>query len=358
VRAEIATTDADGRNGRLSTADLPANLPVHMFERTWSEQWKVSLGLRHWLARHAGDYDIVHIHSVWSFATAAAARAAQRSGVPYVVRPAGVFSGWAMGQRRWKKQLAWHLYHRRHLASAAVIHATSDEEAMDVRGMGLTRPIAVIPNGVAFEERMLLPSENGRRKRVLFLSRIHPVKGLANLIDAWRRLNPGQDWELVIAGPDEGRHRRELEALASELGLMQSLRFVGPVSEREKWKWYCESDVFVLPSFAENFSVSVAEALSSGLPVITTTGTPWRELRARSCGWWIEPTADALADALGEAMQLSDEDRAGMGRRGADWVRSRFSWPAVAAELHLLYRWMIEGGTKPEFVQNQVKQTS
>jgi glycosyltransferase involved in cell wall biosynthesis len=169
-------------------------------------------------------------------------------------------------------------------------------------------------------------------------------------MEAWQHAAPGRDWELVIAGPDEGGHRRELEALARTLSIAHCVKFAGPVAEYEKWRWYQHADVFVLPSFTENFSVSVAEALASGLPVITTTGTPWRELRDQGCGWWIEPTANALADALRDAMQLSDDDRIRMGQRGSLWVRSRFSWPAVAEELRLFYHWVVHGGTKPGFV--------
>jgi len=349
LEAEIATTDADGSGGRITPADLP-ELPVHMFCRTWSEQWKFSLGLRDWLVRHTCEYDVIHIHAVWAHSTVVASKIARQRGVPFIVRPAGMFSRWSLDQRRWKKVLAWHVYHRRHVANADVIHVTANQEAKDIRAARLANPIAVVPNGVAMPDSLLIPPAESPRKRVLFLGRIHPKKGLSNLLHAWHRAEVKEDWELAIVGPDEGGHRGQLEALAQQLHLTDRVRFVGPVDADEKWGWYRSSDVFVLPSFAENFSVSVAEALAAGLPVITTTGTPWSELRERRCGWYVEPTADALAVALREAVGLTDSERFEMGRRGAVWARERFSWPAVASELQLLYLWLKNGGTAPSYV--------
>ncbi len=350
VQAEIATTDADGAHGRVAKEDLPA-LPIHMFRRTWSEQWKYSTGLRRWLVEHAREYDVVHIHAVWAHSTVVASKVTRKHGVPYVVRPAGMFSRWSLDQRQWKKRVAWHTYHRRHVARANVIHVTAEQEANDVRAMRLVNPIAVVPNGVAMPESRLLPENESSRKRVLFLGRIHPVKGLANFLRAWQHARLNGEWELVLVGPDENGHLAEVQALAAELQLADCVRFVGPVGAQEKWQWYQSARIFVLPSFTENFSVAVAEALAAGLPVITTTGTPWNELRERRCGWYVEPTVDALATALREAVGLSDSERIEMGQRGATWARERFSWPAVAQELQQLYSWLRNGGTAPSYVQ-------
>jgi glycosyltransferase involved in cell wall biosynthesis len=256
-----------------------------------------------------------------------------------------------MRQRKWKKWIAWELYHKRHVASSNVIHATSIQEADDIRAMHLRPPIAVIPNGVALPENACPEDRVGEKKRLLFLGRIHPVKGLANLLQAWYRIGPLPDWEMVLVGPDNGGHRRVLELLVKKLGIVDTVRFVGAVSECDKWQWYQNSDLFVLPSFSENFSVSVAEALASGLPVVTTTGTPWQEVRERSCGWWVEPSVEALSNALSQALALTDDERHVMGVNGSTWARSRFSWQTVAEELHSLYAWLAQGGTAPRTVR-------
>jgi glycosyltransferase involved in cell wall biosynthesis len=155
----------------------------------------------------------------------------------------------------------------------------------------------------------------------------------------------------VVAGPDEQGHRAEVEQRARARGIGADVTFTGPVDDDAKWDLYRASDLFVLPTFSENFGVVVAEALACGVPALTTTGAPWRELEAERCGWWVPPEAEALAEALRDATARPDAERRAMGQRGRALVEARFSWTQVAADLHAAYRWLLGEGRLPACVR-------
>jgi glycosyltransferase involved in cell wall biosynthesis len=224
-------------------------------------------------------------------------------------------------------------------------------EADHLRALGLTAPIAVVPNGVPLPDtwKQRAPS-NGQPRQALFLSRIHPKKGLLNLMDAWAAVRPS-GWRLVVAGPDEQGHRAEVERRARAQGVAADVTFTGPVDDDAKWALYRASDLFVLPTFSENFGVVVAEALACGVPALTTTGAPWRVLAAARCGWWVAPEVAALTDALRDATARSDAERLAMGQRGRALVEARFSWNQVAADLHAAYRWLLGESRLPACVR-------
>jgi glycosyltransferase involved in cell wall biosynthesis len=167
---------------------------------------------------------------------------------------------------------------------------------------------------------------------------------------AWKQMGPPSDWELVIAGPDEKGHTDELRREMRQLALDGVVRFVGPVDDDDKWTLYQSAELFVLPSLSENFGIVVAEALSAGVPVVTTTGTPWSVLREKEIGWCVEPEVDSLATALASATQMRTCDLREMGQRGSNWVRSEFQWDAIAQQMCQFYDWLDGGGAKPEFV--------
>ena len=177
----------------------------------------------------------------------------------------------------------------------------------------------------------------------------HPVKGLFNLVRAWAQLNPA-GWRLCIAGPDEAGHLQEVLALVKELGIQRGVNYVGPVDGAAKSALYNSADVFVLPTFTENFGVVVAEALAHGLPVITTRGAPWADLNAYGCGWWVDIGVDPLVQALREAMALSDDQRRAMGALGRVYVR-RYDWDDIAQQTMDVYRWVLGKGQQPDCVR-------
>lgn len=284
---------------------------------------------------------VVHDHGLWLVSNRASAAAAARAGLPRVVSTRGMLEPWARRHHRWRKSAAWYAFQKRHLQRAAVLHATADAEAESLREIGLTPPIAVIPNGVTLPQ--MTATHAGGRRRALFLSRVHPKKGLPLLLDAWADVRP-EGWELVIAGPDEGGHRAELEARAARLGL-DGVQFVGSIPDDEKWDLYRSADLFVLPTYSENFGVVVAEALAAGVPVLTTTGAPWVEVESHGCGWWVEPSLRPVRDALADAVSRTAEERRVMGLRGRSLVAARYDWDAIATQMLEVYEWVI--GRRP-----------
>ena len=308
------------------------------------------LALAHSLTQSEGTQRILHDHGLWLSTNRAAAGAARQWEITRVVSPRGMLTNWSLRNGRLKKKIAWRLFQHRDLQSADAFHATGDQEAEDLRALGFEQPIAVIPNGVALPNVMPERKRENDQKQVLFLSRIHPKKGLLNLIRAWAAVSPDASWSLVLAGPDENGHRREVESLARKLGVFHRLKFTGPVTDDEKWNLYRAADLFVLPSFSENFGMVIAEALAAGLPVITTRPTPWGSLHARNIGWWVEPTVEGINRALREALNQTDAERSETGRRAADWAQRQFAWPAIGRQMIEFYRWLLKLGDRPQFV--------
>lgn len=325
-------------------------------ECRWNRQWGVVSGFRRELSAlvtSAANGILIHDHGVWLPTNHGVAVFSRKANLKRIVSPRGMLSDWALRHGWLKKRLAWTAYQHSDLAAATAFHATSAEEAHEIHNLGLRQPIAVIPNGIDFPENVPRKTADCRQRTMLFLSRIHPKKGLLNLVQAWKDANIEPNWRLVIAGPSEGGHRGEVERLAAALGVGAQISFPGELNDREKWGWYSNADIFVLPTFSENFGIVVAEALAVGTPVLTTTGTPWKELAERQAGWCVEPSRDSIATALRAATRLSPEELATMGCRGAEWVRKRFSWRDVGGQMCDFYSWLSQGGAAPACVQQR-----
>ncbi len=306
---------------------------------TWPQRGAVAAFLQEWRPT------IIHLHGFWDCTILSAASAARRAGVPVVLSPHGVLAPWVLRRHRLFKRLVWHLHARRCLHDVAALHATSVSEADDIRGWGFQRPAVVMPLGVdlpasspaagAGTPASPRPAADARRI-ALFLSRLHPKKGLPLLLRAWAAVRPA-GWRLVIAGPGSPHDIAVVQSLCEALHLTADVQLAGEVCGAARDRLYRTADLFVLPSYTENFGLVVAEALAYGLPVITTRGTPWSELVAQQCGWWVGAEETALGCALREATQLSDEGRRTMGARGRSWVRACFTWDVCASQVLSLY---------------------
>lgn len=306
-------------------------------------------------------FDVVHQHGIWQANSRVTNqwRIAHRR--PTVVAPQGTLQPVALQRSRLKKQLALVGYEARNLHAATCLQATAEPELQSIRCFGLRNPVAIIPNsipddwlvtqgdGSRFRQRHAIPSD---KRLLLFLSRIHPIKGLPLLFEAVAaRRAELIDWRLVLAGTDEGGHRHTLEVLARQLGIAELVQFVGPVFGEDKRDAFAAADVFVLPSYSENFGTVIAEALGAGIPVITTHGTPWVDIETRGCGWWVDTNAHSLAEAISDAAQHSVSELVAMGRRGRALVSDGYTWRQVAQKTVCLYTWLLGRGDRPAFVK-------
>jgi glycosyltransferase involved in cell wall biosynthesis len=298
---------------------------------------------------------------MWMHSTDAASRIAFDSDVPYILRPAGGLEPWRLRRgylRSLKKKLYLECIARPAMDRAACLQATSEREAENFRRAGYRGPVSVIPGGVDIDAlRPGHPSESdeywpGLRNRpvVLFMSRLSPEKGLDLLIPLWADLvkSPSfRDAVLVVAGPDDRGYGKTVQGMLQRYALAARVHVTGMVSGPPKRALLSRADVFVLPSYSENFGIVVAEALACQTPVITTTGTPWKQLQTADVGRCVAPTRSDLAEALRELMGMSQSQRSDMGRRGRNLVEKQYTWTAVAGQFLALCEGILAGEPIP-----------
>lgn len=302
--------------------------------------------------------NVVHSHGLWTDVHRRVARVARSTKTPHVISICGMLAGGAI-RRHWLKKLpAKLMFQDRALREAGCLHATSAKELAEIRDYGLRNPVAVIPLPVEIdspteqEQRMFDKKHRltGSKRYVLFLGRIHPVKGLENLVNAWARItNDHPEGHLLIAGPDEGGHKATVEALVTDLGMQGSITFIGVVEGREKWACYGAASLFIMPSEFENFGLAIAEAAAVGLPIITTTGTPWQALHENGGGWWVPNSPEQLAQTLATALAMPDFELRSTGRRAQGLV-SPLTVGAVALQFLQVYRWLANREQRPTCV--------
>jgi len=306
--------------------------------------------------------DIIHAHGIWLRYSRDVWAYSMKWSIPYMVSPRGMVDPWAMAQSRFKKAILWQLYQKRSLEDAACLHALCKKEAKSMRKIGLRNPICVIPNGVSLDRKsenvgggkMRFPDRFGNGKRVLlFMARLHPKKGVLELLEAWGRVCRSgiahiKEWCLVIAGPDETLKRDELESLASRLGCADNVFFPGEIVGDRKNAWLAFSEAFILPSFSEGMPMAVLEAWSYGKPVLLTRACNLPEGEAAGAAVMIDSPKEDLVDGLISLMSMSDSERRAMGARGAALVRERFSWERVARDYLRVYRALLARAPIPE----------
>lgn len=294
--------------------------------------------------------DIVHTNGMWMFTNLYSAWAATRARVRLVTSPRGTLAPAARKFSPHAKRMMWALAQRSAANSSDLFHATSDQERADIREAGMVAPVAVIPNGVDLPSETHVLDRSARKRRLLFLGRVHPVKGLDFLLRAWATLERRHtDWSLHIVGPSEGSHREDMARLAAELGLAR-VHFDGPKYGSEKNDAYARADLFVLPTTTENFGMSIAESLAAGVPVVVTRGAPWSGVHDARCGMWIERSVESLTTSLDTMMSMPPDERFEMGLRGREWMARDFSWEAVAGKLELAYEAALGRTPTPPFV--------
>ncbi len=348
----VTKTPSENSDGTSLFPSEPVETRAVEVERRRSQLLRAPISFYQGLSEEVDESPpaLLHDHGLWLPTNVVAALAAKQYDIPLAISTRGMLTSWALRHHRWKKRLAWWAYQRWILRQAALFHVTSQEEVDQLRRLGFRQPAAVIPNGVPLPELARAETPDGEVRRALFLSRLHPKKGLPMLLQAWAEVRP-EGWTLELVGPSEDGHRADLEAQAKRLELDGQVHFAGSVSDDQKWDKYRRADLFVLPTHSENFGIVVAEALAAEVPVITTTGAPWRDLETHDCGWWVDPGAEAIAEALRKATALDPDERRAMGKRGRRLVEEQYSWPGVAEEMTAAYRWILGDGPRSASIQ-------
>lgn len=296
-------------------------------------------------------FDLIQIQSMWDLPYHKVMVEARRLGIPYIVTPRGMLEPWSLSQRKWKKKLAWWLYQCNDVQKSVCVFTTAKMEADHISNLGITTSRAVIPNGIETDSYPCKTSVDIVKKQVLFLSRIHVKKGIEILFDAWKRIHSEfADWQLFVVGNGEAEYIQSLENRVECLGLKDSIKILPPVYGNDKILLYQESALFCLPSFSENFGLVIAEAMSCGTPVITTTNCPWDILNETNTGWCIDLSVDNLEYALREALSMNPTELYDMGQKASKLIFDNFDYRSVTRKTLRLYEWLLGGGEKPEFI--------
>ena len=296
-------------------------------------------------------FDLIQIQSMWDLPYHKVMVEARKQGIPYIVTPRGMLEPWSFSQKKWKKKLAWWLYQCNDVQKSVCVFTTAKMEADHISNLGITTSRAVIPNGIETDSYPCKTSVDIVKKQVLFLSRIHVKKGIEILFDAWKRIHSEfADWQLFVVGNGEAEYIQSLENRVECLGLKDSIKILPPVYGNDKILLYQESALFCLPSFSENFGLVIAEAMSCGTPVITTTNCPWDILNETNTGWCIDLSVDNLEYALREALSMNPTELYDMGQKASKLIFDNFDYRSVTRKTLRLYEWLLGGGNKPEFV--------
>ena len=308
-----------------------------------------SSNFRRYLSSHIG-YDLYHANGLWTCPTHFTAEIAKKQNKPCVIAPHGMLYPQALKVSAWKKKIVSAMFQRKDLKGASCLQATCMKELEYIRDFGLNNPVAVIPNGLTIDDSVKIRKTPNAIRRFAFVGRLNRIKNVDSLLTAWSKLgNKTVDCELLIIGDGDAAYRKELEEFAAVKHL-HNVRFCGFVAGRNLLDMVHSVDFQILPSKSENFGMVVPEALVQGVPVIASTGTPWSDLATFHCGWWVDNDIDTLADALSLAINLPEQDRQAMGRRGRRLVVEHYSIESVSLKMKQLYEWLENDIKIPEFV--------
>lgn len=353
VEAEIATTNDAG----AELLDVPLyklttyqQVPVRFFPRFSPDipairEFAFSAALTYWLWQHMRDYDLVHVHAIFSYPSTAAMTIARLQQIPYVTRPLGQLCQWSLQQSHHKKQLYLDLIEKVNLESSQALHFTSAQEQLEAQQLGLKTPSFVLPHGLSIPAQidqarqqlcrsLNLPFD---RPIILFLSRLHPKKGLDYLIPALGQLrhNP---FTFLIAGSGSAEYEAEVDSLLATAGIQNRTYRMGFVSGELKQLLLQGSDIFALTSHSENFGLSVLEAMAAGLPVLTTNQVALSaQIEEHRLGWISDLNSDAIAMMLQQFFhnpQIAQE----MGNRGCQFVQENYTWKQTVISLITFYQ--------------------
>jgi glycosyltransferase involved in cell wall biosynthesis len=330
----VATRSADFARAWPETVQYPRTGPpkAYFAKSLWRDAHA-------WLA----EMNVVHGHGFYVYPNWAIGSRAIAQRKKLVYHPQGMFEPWILQRSRWKKRLALFLFENRNMGQCRLWRALTAKEADQIRRQGFTAPIIVAPNGVRLEDfdapspangasGLALPDRAREKKRLVFMARLHPKKGLDLLVPAWARLKEyHSQWELLIAGPDEDGYRATVESMIRDLNVSSATTLIGSVTGTAKRNLLQGADLFILPSYSEGFPVSVLEAMACRTPVIGTDGCNFPGLESDGGGWLCNANADSVHKTLKIALQSSASELTERGLTARKLVERCYTWPAIAA---------------------------
>jgi glycosyltransferase involved in cell wall biosynthesis len=356
--AELATTN----DNAAELLDVPLNklvsfqhIPARFFSRFSPQSPPVrdfafSSDLTHWLWKHIADYDLVHIHALFSYPSTIAMKIARTKGVPYVVQPHGLLCEWSLQQSKLKKQLYLDLVERSNLQHSCRMIVTSEMEDREVEALNLRVPRSLVPIGLAIptanldarqklRDRLKVPLD---QPIILFLSRLHPKKGLDYLIPALEKLRD-QPFTFVVAGNGTPKYEAEIDQWIEAAGLSDRTHRPGFVSGEFKQLLLQGSDIFILTSHSENFGVVVLEAMASGLTTILTPGVALSSmLEEHQVGYVTPLEVNEIAHTLKYCLDSPQRSRE-IGKRARQFITQHYAWNHIANQMIETYQVTLKG---------------
>lgn len=324
-------------------------VPVQTFPfKSFPKPLRRSPEMRSWIFQQCREckVDILHSHNLWGMPTYYPHLASLKYSALHVISPRGTLTSYSLSTGSRLKTLYWFLIQRRVLEQCAGIHATCLSELNDIRRLGVKKPVAVIPNGIEIQPLEYSTPKN----QFLYLGRLHPEKGLECLLEAWKLIAQIRgEWKLRIVGPGTPEYSSRLRKYVSD-NKISGVIFGEPIFGKEKFDEYRSASYFILPSFTENFGVSVIEALSMEVPVIANKGAPWQDLITFNCGWWIESGPEMLASALVDAINTPEPTRRLMGKNGRALVASNYDVQSTTRMMLDFYEYLLGERSAPSFV--------
>ena len=360
INIKIITSDASkGKRVSFDSFDEEeiSRLTIHPFKYFYNERSCFSFSSKRIIKDISSKSDLVHINGIYTHPVTLGARCARKLGKPHIIALHGGLEPWVMRQKRFKKMIGYLLYVKNDLKSATCIHATAKQEIDAAMAMGLKGPFTIIPNGISLSEFKSLPPKNRAEdiwpvvkghKVVLFMSRLDKKKGLDMLIPVWENIvKKHPDTILVIAGPDNLDYGKYVRWLVSQSACKENILFTGNVEGEYRLALYSIADVFVLPSYSENFGIVIAEALACEVPVITTKATPWHEIEENDCGRWVAVDKNSIYDNLDDLLYKTNEERKAMGKRGKKLITQKYTWDIAAKKMITVYHAMLNNEEIP-----------
>jgi glycosyltransferase involved in cell wall biosynthesis len=352
IDVEIATTNDSGDvllDVPLNTLHEYKGVPVRFFSRFSPpvhavREFAFSFDLTVWLWQHLRDYDLIHVHAIFSYSSTIAMAIARLQNVPYVIRPLGQLCEWSLQQSKQKKEIYLRLIEKANLKGAKALHLTSNQERKELELLDWDLPNFILPHGLVLPVAIANAREQLHQTLnipleipiILFLSRLHPKKGLDYLIPALSKLR-NQNFAFVLAGGGDPEYEAELDRLVQENNLSDRTHKLGFVGGEKKDICLQGADLYALTSHSENFGIAVLEALAAGTPALVTTGVALSDLvKEQNLGWVVDLEIEAIAKSIQEFLDNPDMAKQ-KGDRAAQYVAEHYAWENIALNLKAIY---------------------